>query len=90
MMKTSLAVGIWLYLVIASVIEVALFKVGPPGTINIDIVIGVVAAVSAIVTAMFSMNIREESTAVQYLFLIPVLLVGVLIITLVLSFPIIQ
>jgi FtsH-binding integral membrane protein len=90
MMKTSLAVGIWLYLVIATVIEVALFKVGPPGTIDIDIVIGVVAAISAIVTALFSMNIREEPTAVQYLFLIPVLLVGVLIITLVLSFPIIQ
>jgi hypothetical protein len=36
------------------------------------------------------MNIREESTAVKYLFLVPVLLVGVLIITLLLAFPIIQ
>jgi hypothetical protein len=90
MMKTALAVGVWLYLVVATVIEVALFEVGPPGTIDIDIVIGVIAAVSAIVTVLFSMNIREESTSIQYLFLIPVLLVGVLIITLVLSFPIIQ
>jgi Prokaryotic Cytochrome C oxidase subunit IV len=89
MMKTSLAVGIWLYLVIATVIEVALFEVNP-GNLNIDIVIGAFAAGSAIVTALFSMNIREESTAVQYLFLIPVLLMGVLIITLVLSYPIIQ
>jgi len=54
------------------------------------IVIGVIASVSAVVTALFSMNIREESTAVKYLFLIPVLLVGVLIVTLLLAFPIIQ
>jgi len=89
MMKTSLAVGIWLYLVVASVVEVVAYRVNPGG-LNIDIVIGVIASVSAVVTALFSMNIREESTAVKYLFLIPVLLVGVLIITLLLAFPIIQ
>ncbi|MGA2198439.1 MAG: cytochrome C oxidase subunit IV family protein, partial [Nitrososphaerales archaeon] len=85
-MKTNLAVGVWLYLVVATVVEVALFKVNP-GNLNIDIVIGVIAAISAVVTVMFSMNIREESTAIQYLFLIPVLLVGVLIITMLLAFP---
>jgi multidrug transporter EmrE-like cation transporter len=89
MMKTNLAVGVWLYLVVATVVEVALFKVNP-GNLNIDIVIGVIAAISAVVTVMFSMNIREESTAIQYLFLIPVLLVGVLIITMLLAFPILQ
>ena len=89
MMKTNLAVGVWLYLVVATVVEVALFKVNP-GNLNIDIVIGVFAAISAVVTVMFSMNIREESTAIQYLFLIPVLLVGVLIITMLLAFPILQ
>jgi multidrug transporter EmrE-like cation transporter len=89
MMKTSLAVGIWLYLVAASVVEVVAYRVNPGG-LNIDIVIGVIASVSAVLTALFSMNIREESTAVKYLFLIPVLLVGVLIITLLLAFPIIQ
>jgi len=88
-MKTSLAVGIWLYLVVASVVEVVAYRVNPGG-LNIDIVIGVIASVSAVVTALFSMNIREESTAVKYLFLVPVLLVGVLIITLLLAFPIIQ
>jgi multidrug transporter EmrE-like cation transporter len=88
-MKTNLAVGVWLYLVVATVVEVALFKVNP-GNLNIDIVIGVIAAISAVVTVMFSMNIREESTAIQYLFLIPVLLVGVLIITMLLAFPILQ
>ena len=89
MMKTNLAVGVWLYLVVATVVEVALFKVNP-GNLNIDIVIGVIAAISAVVTVMFSMNIREESTAIQHLFLIPVLLVGVLIITMLLAFPILQ
>jgi hypothetical protein len=89
MMKTSLAVGIWLYLVVAAVVEVVAYRVNPGG-LNIDIVIGVIASVSAVVTALFSMNIREESTAVKYLFLIPVLLVGVLIITLLLAFPVIQ
>jgi hypothetical protein len=89
MMKTSLAVGVWLYLVVATVVEVVSYRVNPGG-LNIDIVIGVIASVSAVVTALFSMNIREESTAVKYLFLIPVLLVGVLIVTLLLAFPIIQ
>ncbi|MGD0638778.1 MAG: cytochrome C oxidase subunit IV family protein [Nitrososphaerales archaeon] len=88
-MKTSLAVGVWLYLVVATVVEVVSYRVNPGG-LNIDIVIGVIASVSAVVTALFSMNIREESTAVKYLFLIPVLLVGVLIVTLLLAFPIIQ
>jgi len=71
------------------VIEVAAYE-SNPGNLNIDVVIGTIAAVSAVVTALFSMNIREESTAIKYLFLIPVLLVGVLIITLLLAFPIIQ
>jgi hypothetical protein len=74
---------------VASVVEVVAYRVNPGG-LNIDIVIGVIASVSAVVTALFSMNIREESTAVKYLFLVPVLLVGVLIITLLLAFPIIQ
>jgi len=88
-MKLVTAVGIWLYMVVLAVVEVLLFR-SNPGNIDIDIVIGLVAAAGAIVTALFSMGIRQESTAVKYLFLIPVLLVGVLIITLVLSFPIIQ
>ncbi len=88
-MKTSLALGVWLYLVVASVVEVALFEIHP-GNLNIDIGISLLASVSAVLTALFSMNLREESTAIKYLFLIPVLLVGVLLITLLLSFPIIQ
>ncbi|MDA4136178.1 MAG: hypothetical protein OK449_04150 [Thaumarchaeota archaeon] len=88
-MKQVTAVGTWLYMVVLAVVEVLLFR-SNPGNIDVDIVIGLVAAAGAIVTALISMGIRQESTAVKYLFLIPVLLVGVLIITLVLSFPIIQ
>ena len=88
-MKTSVAVGVWLYLVVASVIEVALYG-ADKGALNVDIGITLIACISAVVTVIFSMNIREESTAIKYLFLIPVLLVGVLIITLLLAFPLVQ
>ena len=32
-----------------------------PGNINVDIVIGFIAAVSAVITALFSMDIRQET-----------------------------
>ena len=85
-MKIITTVGIWIYLVVATTIELYVFYLRP-GVALTDYVIAAIAAVSAIVTAMFSMNLREESTAVQYLFLIPVLLIAVLILTLLLSFP---
>jgi hypothetical protein len=89
MMKLATAVGVWLYMVVAAVAEVFISKANP-GSVNADIVIGIIAAASAVITALFSMGLRSESTAVKYLFLIPVLLVAVLIITLVLSFPLKQ
>lgn len=88
-MKTTIALAVWLYLVVASVIEVLLYKVNP-GNLNIDIGISLIAAVSAVITVLFSMDLKDESTAIKYLFLIPVLLVAVLIITLLLAFPIVQ
>ena len=88
-MKVVTTVGVWLYMVAAAVAEVLVSKTNP-GNINIDILIGIIAAASAVITALYSMNIRAETTAVKYLFLIPVLLVAVLIITLVLSFPVIE
>lgn len=90
MMKpTSIAVIVWVYMVAAAFGEVLVSR-SDPGNINVDIVIGFIAAVSAVITALFSMGLRQENTTVKYLFLIPVLLVAVLIITLVLSFPLIQ
>jgi len=89
MMKTSLAVFVWGCLVVASAVEAAIFELNP-GNLNVDIVIGLIASIMAVVTVLFSMDIRHEPTAVKYLFLMPVLLVGVLIVTLLLAFPIVQ
>lgn len=88
-MKTIAAVALWAYLIVVTVVEVGVEQMNP-GALNVDIVIGLIASVSAILTALFSMGLKYENTAVKYLFLIPVMLVAVLIITLVLSFPIIQ
>lgn len=88
-MKAATPVAVWAIMVVLACVEVLLFRTNP-GNINVDIVIGLAAAVGAIITALYSMGLREENTAIKYLFLIPVLLVAVLIITLVLSFPIIQ
>lgn len=88
-MKTSLAVFIWGLLVVASAVEAAIFEL-KPGNLNVDIVITLIASASAITTVWFSMGIREETTAIKYLFMMPVLLVAVLIITLLLAFPVIQ
>jgi caa(3)-type oxidase subunit IV len=88
-MKQSTIVGVWASLVGTTVVEVALFELAK-GTVAVDILIGLIACLNAVVTAMFSMDLRDESTAIKYLFLIPVLLVAVLIITLLLSFPVIS
>jgi hypothetical protein len=88
-MKQSTVVGVWASLVATSVVEVGLFELAK-GSVGVDILIGSIAALNAIVTAMFSMDLREESTAIRYLFLMPVMLVSVLIITLLLAYPVIS
>jgi predicted membrane protein len=86
---TTTGLSVWLIMVLAAIVEV-LAERNDPGNINIDIFIGLLAAFGGVTTALFSMGLREESTAIKYLFLIPVLLVAVLIVTLVLAFPLIQ
>jgi hypothetical protein len=88
-MKQSTIVGVWASLVATTVVEVGLFELAK-GNLYADIAIALIAAINATVTAMFSMDLRDESTAVKYLFLIPVLLVAVLMITLLLAFPVIS
>ncbi len=88
-MKQSTVVGVWASLVAATVVEVGLFELAK-GNVGADIVIGFIAAINAVVTALFSMDLRDESTAVKYFFLMPVLLVAVLILTLLLAFPVIS
>jgi hypothetical protein len=85
MMKHITAIAVWMYLVAATVAEVLVFYSGP-GHYTVEVAIATIAGVSAIVTAIFSMNLRKEPAAVQYIFLAPVLLVMVLILTMVLAF----
>jgi cytochrome c oxidase subunit IV len=87
MEKITPTIGVWLYLVIATLAETLVFY-RSPGNYSTEIAIGLIAAVSAIVTALISMNLKDESAAVQYILLVPVLLVAVLIVTMVLAYPV--
>ena len=88
-MKQLTVVGIWASLVVATFVEVGLFELAK-GNVGADMLIGVIAAINATLTALFSMDLRDESTAVKYFFLMPVLLVAVLILTLLLAYPVIS
>ena len=79
-MKYVAPVAIWLYLVVTTVAEVAVFYSGP-GKFAVDITIGVVAMINALITALFLMNIRKEPPVIQYLMLAPLALIMVLILT---------
>jgi hypothetical protein len=79
-MKYITPVAIWLYLVVTTVGEVAVFYWGP-GKFSVDITIGVVAMINALITALFLMNIRKEPPVIQYLMLAPLALIMVLILT---------
>ena len=72
-----------------TVVEVGLFNLAK-GNTDVDIGIGLIAAVNAVITALYSMDLKDESTAIKYLFLIPVLLVAVLLITLLLAYPVVD
>ena len=87
MNKITPTVSVWLYLVIATLAETLIFY-RSPGNYDTEIVVGLIAAVSAIVTALVSMNLKDESAAVQYVLLVPVLLVAVLIVTMILAYPV--
>ncbi len=84
-MKYLGPVAVWLYLVLTTVAEVAVFYYGP-GTFNVDIAIGVIAMINALVTALYMMGIRREPPAIQYLMLAPLALIMVLILTMLFAF----
>jgi hypothetical protein len=84
-MKYLAPVAIWLYLLVTTVAEVALFYYGP-GKFVVDIGIGLIAMINALVTALFLMDIRKESPAIQYLMLTPLALIMVLILTMLFAF----
>ncbi len=85
-MNYKAPIAVWLYLVVTTVGEVLLFYSKPPETFSVDIGIGTIAMVNALIAALFLMNIRKEPASVQYLILAPLALVMVLIMTLLFSF----
>jgi len=84
-MKYIAPFAIWLYLIVTTVGEVEIFYTGP-GTFSVDTAIGLIAFVNALITAYFLMNIKQEPSTIHYLFLAPLALVMVLILTLLFAF----
>ncbi len=83
-MEVALTVGVWIYLIAATVAEVLLFYLLPASTL-INLSIGLLAASKAVLIVMYYMHLRYEPRPIQYLILPPTLLVAVLILTLVFS-----
>jgi hypothetical protein len=84
-MKYITPVAVWLYLVVTTVGEVLVYYAGP-GTFSVDIAVGVIAMINALITALFLMNIRKEPPVIQYLMLAPLALIMVLILTMLFAF----
>ncbi len=83
-MEIALTVGVWIYLVAATVAEVLLFYLLPAGTL-VNLSIGLLAASKAVLIVMYYMHLKYEPRSLQYLILPPTLLVTVLVLTLVFS-----
>jgi hypothetical protein len=58
-----------------------------PGTAVVDGLIATIAAINALITAVFSMNLRDESKALHYFMLVPVSLITVLVMTMIFAYP---
>ncbi len=83
-MEVALTIGVWIYLVAATVAEVLLFYLLPASTL-VNSSIGLLAASKAVLIVMYYMHLKYEPRPLQYLILPPTLLVAVLILTLVFS-----
>ncbi len=83
-MKIALTIGLWIYLVAATVLEVVIFYLFPASSI-VNLSIGTLAASKAVLIVMYYMHLRYESRPIQFLILPPALLVAVLILTLIFS-----
>ena len=84
-MNYKTPVAVWLYMLVTTVVEVAVFY-SAPGTFSVDIAIGVIAMINSLVAALFLMNIRKEPPVIQYLMLAPLALIMVLILTMLFAF----
>jgi len=79
-------VAVWLYMLVTTVGEVALFYTAKPDTFSVTIGIGVIAMINSLIAALFLMNIRKEPPVIQYLMLAPLALIMVLILTMLFAF----
>jgi Prokaryotic Cytochrome C oxidase subunit IV len=85
-LNTYTIVTIWLYLVVGTVAEVGIFY-ARPGSSLVEAAIVLIAAANALITAAFSMGLKDESKAIQYFMLAPVALLSILILTMLFAFP---
>ena len=75
-MNSNTIVGVWVFLIISAVLEVMAFYSAKGFTLYVAL--GILAFTMAIVSALFSMDLKDESRPIKYLFLIPVVLVFIL------------
>jgi hypothetical protein len=86
-MKTTSIVGVWLLIVVGVLVETFFFY-QDPGGYGTESVIGLIAALAAVMTMVFSMGLKDEDRAVRYMLLIPVALVAVLTVTMLFAYPV--
>lgn len=77
-------IGVWAYLVAATVAEVAVFYLFPASTL-VYTSIGVLAASKAVLIVLYFMHLRYEPRSIQILIIPPAFLVVVLVLDLVFS-----
>jgi hypothetical protein len=86
-MNTYSIVGVWLTVVGSVVAETFVYYLDP-GEIAAEVVIGVLATATALVTMLFSMGLKDEQRAVRYMLVVPVGLLAVLIVTMLLAYQV--
>jgi caa(3)-type oxidase subunit IV len=83
-MSFTTTVGVWIYIVAATVAEVVLFYT-IPGSSLVNVSIAVLAASKAVLIVMYYMHLKYEPRPIQYLIFPPSFLVVFLVLTLVFS-----
>ena len=85
-MKAAASIGVWVGLVGVTIIEALLFY-SKPGSTLVNLGIGILATINAVLIAVFSMNLKNEGKPISWLMITPLIFALVLIVTLLFSFP---
>lgn len=86
MKAAAASFGLWISLIVVTIIEVVLFYTNP-GSPMVNVGIIILAAVNAVLISAFTMNLKNEGKPIQYMMIVPLLFALVLIVTLIFSFP---